>query len=123
MHAGLQNMMTLAMPILNQIIDNQESLLTSLESDAAASKSIGRASSEMSAAAQASRETVERFITLAERMREVSNELQAAVNGGGQEMPSRADTSMASKRLSEAFQELRNVARETADELPQLGDK
>ena len=122
LHAGLQNMMTLAMPILNQVIDNQESLLTSLESDASASKSIGRASSEMSAAAQASRETVERFIALAERMREVSNALQAAASGERLEMPARTGMPKASKQLSQAVRELRNVARETAEELPQLGD-
>ncbi len=122
LHAGLQNMMTLAMPILNQVIGNQESLLMSLESDASASKSIGRASSEMSAAAQASRETVERFITLAERMREVSNALRAAASGERLEMPARPGMPRGSKRLSEAVQELRNVARETAEDLPQLGD-
>lgn len=122
LHAGLQNMMTLAMPILSQVIDNQESLLTSLESDASASKSIGRASSEMSAAAQASRETVERFITLAERMREVSNTLRAAVSGGRLEVPGRPGTPKGSRRLSQAVQELRNVARETAEDLPQLGE-
>jgi len=68
----LENLITLVSPMMRQIVDNQENLLNALDQEASASKVIGRAATELSTAAQASRDTVERFITLAERLRETS---------------------------------------------------
>jgi len=113
LYGAIENLVTLITPVLNQVIENQESLLGAIESETTASKAIGRASSEMSSAAQASRETVERFIALAERMRELSVSLQE--NGGNNQS---APETSAGKRLtrpkgqlSSAVRELRDVAK------------
>ncbi|MFQ5533348.1 MAG: hypothetical protein ACE5EM_00805 [Sphingomonadales bacterium] len=119
LHGAVENMLTLIMPTLHRVIANQENLLAALESDASASRVISRASSEMSAAAQAGRDTVERFITLAERMREVSSTINANT-AGIRNAPRRAPAA-ASKRLAQAANELRNVVNETSTEISDPG--
>jgi len=76
----LENLITLISPMMRQIVDNQESLLNALDQEASASKVISRAATELSTAAQASRDTVERFITLAERLRETSKAMGGTPN-------------------------------------------
>ncbi len=106
----IESLTTLVTPILRQVIDNQEGLLSAIESDASSSKAISRAANQMSAASQASRETVERFITLAERLREISRTLQSDGRKGAAGGKERND------ELSKAIKELKSSARD----LPKL---
>lgn len=114
---SIDNLVTLVTPILNQVIDNQENLLHAIESESASSKVIGRAAGELSAAAQASRETVERFISLAERMRETSREIRG-LRGGGKDDGKQPITGQPKvpKELGDAIRDLES----TTDELPEL---
>ena len=88
LQAAVDNLLTLSGPLLRQMIGHQEALLSALEQESASSKIIGRAASELSLAAQASRETVEQFVTLAERLREASKTISGgsggARNGGAE---------------------------------------
>ena len=114
---SIDNLVTLVTPILNQVIDNQENLLHAIESESASSKVIGRAAGELSAAAQASRETVERFISLAERMRETSREIRG-LRGRGKDDDNRSITGQPKvpKELGDAIRDLES----TTDDLPEL---
>jgi len=78
LQSSVDNLLSLATPLLRQIISHQEGLLSALEQESASSKVIGRAASELSLAAQASRDTVEQFVTLAERLREASKAVGSA---------------------------------------------
>ena len=80
LQAAVDNLLTLSGPLLRQMISHQEALLSALDQESASSKIIGRAASELSLAAQASRETVEQFVTLAEKLREASKTISS---GGG----------------------------------------
>lgn len=96
----LENLITLVSPMMRQIVDNQESLLNALDQEASASKVISRAAAELSTAAQASRDTVERFITLAERLRETSKAM-----GGGANAPIDPGTISELRALRSSFLE------------------
>ena len=124
LQSSLESMITLITPIMRQIIENQESLLSAMEAESSASKVIGRASSELSAAAQASRETVERFIALAERLREIGTALNARVGApSAPNTPQRTTASPRTGKLTRAVRELKNVAREASEALPKLDEK
>jgi hypothetical protein len=87
LQAAVDNLLTLTTPLLRQMISHQEGLLSALEQESASSKVIGRAASELSQAAQASRDTVEQFVTLAERLRETSK----VIGGNGAAFRGSAD--------------------------------
>src|SRR5690606_34878827 len=57
--------------------------LNLLAEEAGGAKSIGQAADQMAAAARASRETVERFIQLAERMRDLSQSVTSLPTDSG----------------------------------------
>ncbi len=124
LQGSLESMITLITPIMRQVIENQESLLSAVEAESSASKVIGRASSELSAAAQASRETVERFIALAERLREIgaTMNVRSGTAGARSERSSRLTVPARTEKLTQAVRELKNVARETSEALPKLDE-
>jgi hypothetical protein len=117
-------------PVVNQVVDTQNRLIGTLEDDQAASKVIARSASDMSAAARASRETVERFIVLAEKLSEGRS---AATAPQSTPAPSTApDTAPAaakpaapaegkqSGKLTDALRQLRESAESSARKLPKL---
>lgn len=69
-------------PTLDKVLQNQAALLVALGEEKSAGKSISQAAGEMSKAARASKETVQSFVTLAERLREASRTMSAAGAGG-----------------------------------------
>jgi methyl-accepting chemotaxis protein len=79
LQGSIDNLLALTTPLLHQMIGHQEKLLHALEQESASAQVIGRAAGELSLAAQASRDTVEQFVTLAERLRETGK----AMGGGG----------------------------------------
>lgn len=109
-------------PILNQIVDTQERLIKALEDEGAAGKIIARSAGDMSAAARASRETVERFIVLAERLSETRSALSADAGGRHRNAaaPAAAGTQPAADGLGQAIRDLRQAAEDSAKKLPKL---
>lgn len=87
LQAALDNLLGQTTPLLRQMIDHQDRLLAALEQESASAQVIGRAAGELSLAAQASRDTVEQFVTLAERLRETGKAMGAG-GGGGSAPPS-----------------------------------
>lgn len=85
--------------------EQQQQLIDSLEREEQGSEAIGRAAEDMLAASKASRETVERFITLAERLREVSRGIQSP--GIDEDRP--AADKATTKRLSAALRDLKRA--------------
>jgi hypothetical protein len=69
------------------MIGHQESLLHALEQESASAQVIGRAAGELSLAAQASRDTVEQFVTLAERLRETGKAMGGGSSSGSTSAP------------------------------------
>lgn len=126
LHTVVENLVTLVAPTLRQVIENQESLLAALDEESRSSKVLGRAASELGSAAQASRETVERFIALAERMRETSNAIRDLAGAGTRpaQGPSRAaapsSPSAITPEISAAIKSLRHDSDEDAKALPKL---
>jgi hypothetical protein len=102
LQGSVDGLLTLTAPLLRQVIAHQEALLKAIEDETTASKVIGRAASELSAAAQASRETVGQFITLAERLREANKAAGGGNAGGGSD-----------KRVVQALRALRSGFGET----------
>lgn len=92
-------------PLLMQSAEQGKAIRQHLESDGSTARQLQKSAKDMAAAAQASRETVERFITLAEKLREAAQ----ALTGPGGELQTPADPE-AARRLSEALRELRRVA-------------
>lgn len=82
---------------------------------------IGEAAEQMATAARASRETVERFVALAERMRDLNKALASAPAGKAASAAAMADGPLAdpdtARRLSSA---IRDLQRATQEELPEL---
>ena len=85
--------------------DQQQQLIDSLQREEQSSEAIGRAAEDMLAASTASRETVERFITLAERLREVSRGIQSPTMDEDRLAADKATT----KRLSAALRDLKRT--------------
>ncbi len=115
-------------PVVNQVVDTQNRLISALEDDQAGSKVIARSASDMSAAARASRETVERFIVLAEKLSEsrtaggaLPQQTQAAPAAPmpSPQAPAPADAPSDGK-LSKALRQLRESAEDSARKLPKL---
>ncbi len=92
-------------PLLEAGAENGNVIRQHLTSDASVAQHLQKAAKDMGAAAQASRDTVERFITLAEKLREAAR----ALTGPSGEVATPADPE-AARRLSEALRELRRVA-------------
>ncbi|GAB4139552.1 MAG: hypothetical protein Tsb0016_06220 [Sphingomonadales bacterium] len=92
-------------PLLEAGAENSSVIRQHLTSDASTAQHLQKAAKDMGAAAQASRDTVERFITLAEKLREAAR----ALTGPSGEVATPADPE-AARRLSEALRELRRVA-------------
>jgi hypothetical protein len=87
LQASIDNLLTLTTPLLHQMIGHQESLLHALEQESASAQVIGRAAGELSLAAQASRDTVEQFVTLAERLRETGKAMGGGSSSGSTSAP------------------------------------
>ncbi|HLU91732.1 MAG TPA: hypothetical protein VKZ46_04020 [Pedomonas sp.] len=68
---------------VSQTRDATQQALNLLAEEAGGAKSIGQAADQMAAAARASRETVERFIQLAERMRDLSQSVTSLPTDSG----------------------------------------
>jgi len=114
---------------VSQTRETTQQALHLLTEEAGGVKSIGQAADQMAAAARASRETVERFIALAERMRDLSQTITpssgASLAGGMDAAPAanikRIDPPLTSpetaKRLSSA---IRNLKQTVDDPLPEL---
>lgn len=105
--------------------DATQEALTLLRQDAGTTQSIRDAAEQMSAAARASRETVERFIALAERMRDLNQsistqnsagELAATAASIGRIEPPLTSPETA-RRLSKAIRSLKQSASESLPEL------
>lgn len=80
----------------------QVEISQSFHSEGSAAKVIETAATDMIAASKASRETVERFIALAERMRSITTTLKG-VKGSNGKTPANRETA---KKLSEALKDL-----------------
>jgi hypothetical protein len=124
LHTSLENIVTLITPMIRQVIDNQESLLTAIESESSNSRVLSRAASEMSAAAQVSRTTVDRFLALAEVLRETSTNMGRAANTNlrGPAAPAAPKRAVAAARrpsassFGDAIRQLRSGAQDDYDE-------
>ncbi|MFQ5957730.1 MAG: hypothetical protein ACE5LF_00020 [Alphaproteobacteria bacterium] len=110
-------------PLLNQVVETQERLLSAIDDESAASRLVANAATDMNAAARASRETVERFVVLATRLSETSRAFKdrpaAAARGARREVPAggrRAPT----KELGDALSELREETEGVSKQLPKL---
>lgn len=98
LNAGVENLVAMITPVLQQAIANQESILAALESESSNSKVLGRAANEMNAAAQASRNTVDRFLALAEALRETT----AAIKSGEAVAANRNEPAIPEKEVARA---------------------
>jgi hypothetical protein len=107
-------------PILNQVVDTQQRIVSALEDEQSAGKVIARSAADMNAAAKASRETVERFIVLAERMTE--SRQTAAVRQGptAAHAPPPSSQGAQDKSLSQAIRQLRETTEDGIKKLPRL---
>jgi hypothetical protein len=119
----LESLVLSVTPILNQVVDTQERLLGTLQDEQAAGKLIARSAGDMNAAAKASRETVERFIVLAERL----SESRGGQPSGRQSRADEAKPAEAEKQapgeeksLTGALRQLRASAEEGTKKLPKL---
>jgi hypothetical protein len=122
LHTSLENIVTLMSPMISQVIENQESLLRAIESESSNSRVLSRAASEMSAAAQVSRTTVDRFLALAEVLRETSTNIGRAANTNlrGKVSPPKSAKRPALKAsggssFGDAIRQLRQTSHEDAD--------
>ncbi len=128
LHTSLENIVTLVTPMMRQVIENQESLLNAIESESSNSRVLSRAASEMSAAAQVSRTTVDRFLALAEVLRETSTNMGRAANSNVRtpapslQMPARkpAKRAVGGSSFGDAIRQLRDASRDEADDLPEI---
>ena len=118
LHTSLENIVTLMSPMISQVIDNQESLLRAIESESSNSRVLSRAASEMSAAAQVSRTTVDRFLALAEVLRETSTNIGRAANTNtrGVVSPPRTAKKAALKAGGSSFGDAIRQLRQTSHE-------
>jgi hypothetical protein len=123
LHTSLENIVTLVTPMIRQVIENQESLLTAIESESSNSRVLSRAASEMSAAAQVSRTTVDRFLALAEVLRETSTNMGKAANTNlrgpaAPAVPKRAAAAAKPRASSfgDAIRQLRSAAQQDSEE-------
>ena len=135
LHTALENLVTLVTPMMRQVVENQESLLSAIESESSNSRVLSRAASEMSAAAQVSRTTVDRFMALAEVLRETSTNMGRAANNNvrtadaasavtAAPAPKAKPEKKASKAASgssfgDAIRQLRSSSSEDVDDLPE----
>ncbi len=105
-------------PALNQVVDTQQRLVGALDDEQAAGRVIARSATDMNAAAKASRETVERFIVLAERMTETRH----AATAGRQPPPAAAQAPQGppDETLSRAIRQLRETTEDGIKKLPRL---
>lgn len=110
-------------PILNQVVDTQDRLLTVLDDDGAAGKVIAGAATEMNAAARASRETVEKFVVLASELSEAGRAFTGTADiarpkkrrtGGN------AGRQTSAKSLGRALSDLREETEGASKELPEI---
>lgn len=117
---------------VSQTRDATQQALNLLAEEAGGAKSIGQAADQMAAAARASRETVERFIQLAERMRDLSQSVTSLPTDSGTGTSTSTGTPTAAnikridppltspetaKRLSSA---IRNLKQAVDEPLPEL---
>ncbi|MGK2285209.1 hypothetical protein [Pedomonas sp. V897] len=116
---------------VNQTRDATRQALDLLSAHVGDTKAVGQAADQMAEAARASRETVERFIALAERMRDLSQAITSPLAGvpdpaavGPANAPSslkRIDPALTSpetaKRLSSAIRTLKQAVEEPLPEL------
>ena len=121
LHTSLENIVTLVTPMIRQVIENQESLLTAIESESSNSRVLSRAASEMSAAAQVSRTTVDRFLALAEVLRETSTNIGRAANTNlrgpaAPAAPKRTVAKAGSSSFGDAIRQLRAAVQDDSDE-------
>jgi len=129
LHTSLENLLTLVTPTMRQVIENQESLLHAIESESSNSRVLSRAAAEMSAAAQVSRTTVDRFMALAEVLRETSTNMGKAANSNVRapaaslqaatvRKPAKKVASASS--FGDAIRQLRDTSRDEAGDLPEI---
>jgi hypothetical protein len=109
-------------PTLDRVLANQAALLKALTDEKTGSKDIKEAAGEMSKAAKASKDTVESFITLAEKLKEASR----AMGASGKAVPPAAarqtagdDGPAQGTTLGRALRGLRDKA-ESTGKLPKL---
>lgn len=89
-------------PLLDRIAAGQENLMSTIEDEATAAQVIGASSKDLNAAAKASRESIEQFVSLAENLKAVSVALQNA----GTASVSKADGDRPAE-LSQAIRDLK----------------
>jgi phage-related protein len=130
LHTSLENLITLVTPTMRQVIENQESLLHAIESESSNSRVLSRAAAEMSAAAQVSRTTVDRFMALAEVLRETSTNMGKAANSNVRTPAASLQAATVRKpakkvasggsSFGDAIRQLRDASRDEAGDLPEI---
>lgn len=110
---GIGKMHEEAISLLREATGNTQSttdiLAAAITREQESAERVGQAAEQMHAAALASRETVERFIALAERMRELSRSIGSAVSVAASDETPLADP-RTTRRLSSAIRELQRAA-------------
>jgi hypothetical protein len=123
---ALQQVVASVQPTLDRVMENQAALMIALAEEKSASKTIGQAAVEMNKAAKASKDTVESFITLAEKLKDASRP-QTAASLSGLAVAAQARAGKLPKpvsaadgnKLSKALQNLKEKAGSTG-KLPKL---
>lgn len=100
-------------PALDDVGANQKALLDALKSQDSSSKVIGSAASDLKAASKASKDSVEAFVGLAEKMRQATNSLK---NGGTVS----AERPAVSIEIGKGLKQLRQRTGSAGKELPKL---
>ncbi|MEM8799643.1 MAG: methyl-accepting chemotaxis protein [Pseudomonadota bacterium] len=118
LHGQMDNLVKDLSSALTHIAGQQQEILGLMAEGQSASTQIHAGATEIGEAAKVSRETVERFITLAERMREISRSAVPREDRGELDELPLISEGPASQRLSNALRDLKRAA--SNDGLPEL---
>lgn len=102
--SGMNEVMRRMADSLENLAKQQAAITKSFNSEDTAAKVIENAANDMIAASKASRETVERFIALAERMRAITTTLRSAKGANGKTTVNKETA----RRLSAALRDLKD---------------